>query len=88
MTVGVKSLDEYDAQGMQVRFAISPYGASETRAERLERWQQIGAYDPYCPGCAAIAAHPTLSPLAPPHRASRLCRSGMRPHCSCPACWG
>lgn len=81
------SLNEFDEDGRQTVFAISPRGASETRAERLARWERTGTYDPACPGCAGIAEHPTLDPFQPRHRASRLCRSGGRNHCTCDACF-
>jgi hypothetical protein len=81
------ALNEFDADGMQTRFAISPFGASETREERLARWQEIGAYDPDCPQCAPIPKHPTLMPFMPRHNPNPRCRSGGRPHCTCDACF-
>lgn len=82
------SLDVFDADGLQQVFAISPFGNSETREERLARWVVLGAYDPACAMCAKVAAHPTLSPFQPSHKPSGGCGSGKRPHCSCPRCWG
>lgn len=73
--------------GTQLVFAISPFGASETRKERLARWQARGWYDPDCEMCKAIPLHPTLRPFQPQHKAGAYCRSGGRPHCTCPGCW-
>jgi hypothetical protein len=81
------TLNEYDQDGRQTRFAISPFGNSETREERLTRWQEIGSYDPECPMCATIPAHPTLDPFQPSHAPNPRCRSGRRPHCTCDACF-
>jgi hypothetical protein len=82
------SLNEYDEHGVQTRFAISPFGASETRAERIARWEAAGSLDPDCPGCREFYEHPRLDPFAPHHRPGRMCESGKRPHCTCPLCWG
>lgn len=81
------TLDAHDENGMQTVFAISPFGTSETREERLRRWEVMGIYDPNCPMCAAIPDHPTLSPFQPSHKPSSMCRSGKRPHCTCDACF-
>lgn len=82
-----KSLEKFDADGRQTVFAISPFGASETREERLERWQQMGTYDPDCETCREVTRHPTLDPFMPSHKPSSMCRSGKRPHCTCSACF-
>lgn len=81
------TLNEFDANGVQTRFAISPWGNSETREERITRWTESGFADPECPGCVEILRHPTLSAFAPSHRPSPMCRSGARPHCTCDACF-
>lgn len=81
------SLNEFDADGKQIVFAIAPFGYSETRQERLERWQRSGHYDPSCEACKELAEHPTLSPFMPPHDPNSRCRSGKRPHCTCDACF-
>ncbi len=81
------TLDRFDVDGRQTVFAVQPFGASETREERLARWQAAGLYDPACPGCAAVPAHPTLSPFQPAHRSGARCQSGGRPHCTCDACF-
>ena len=83
-----KSVERFDEDGTQAVFAISPFGASETRAERLARWQAMGLYDPDCRQCAAILEHPTLDPFMPRHKPGARCQSGRRPHCTCPTCWG
>ncbi len=82
-----KSLDQFDADGVQTVFCISPFGASETRQERLDRWQAMGSYDPDCKSCEELAAHPTLNAFMPSHKPSSMCRSGSRPHCTCDACF-
>lgn len=82
-----RSVERFDEDGVQTVFAISPFGASETRAERLKRFEELGVYDPSCPQCEALAKHPTLDPFMPRHKASPHCRSGKRPHCSCDACF-
>jgi hypothetical protein len=81
------SLDEFDANGMQTRFAISPFGASETRQERLARWQAEGMYDPDCRHCQAARDSPSLAIPGPTHRINPRCKSGGRPHCTCDACF-
>ncbi len=81
------SLNRFDADGRQIVFAVQPFGASETRAERLARWQMTGLYDPDCPGCATVLEHPTLSPFQPMHKSGARCQSGGRPHCTCDACF-
>jgi hypothetical protein len=81
------SLNEYDESGVQVRFAIAPFGSSETRAERIKRWEEMGSLDPNCAACQEFYNHPTLSPFAPSHRPSSRCRSGGRAHCTCDACF-
>jgi hypothetical protein len=81
-------LNEFAADGTQTRFAISPFGSSETRAERIERLEKMGVIEPGCAGCREFYAHPTLSPFAPRHRPGTYCQSGRRPHCTCPTCWG
>jgi hypothetical protein len=82
-----KTVERFDGD-VQTVFAISPFGASETRAQRLERFEALGLYDPNCEQCRAIPAHPTLDPFMPRHRPGSRCRSGGRPHCTCPTCWG
>lgn len=82
------SLNEFDADGVQLVFAISPYGNSETRAERIARWEAMGAIDPNCGACRPVYEHPTLNPFQPQHRPGLTCGSGKRPHCTCPRCWG
>lgn len=81
------SLNEFDEDGRQVVFAVSPFGASETRAERIARLEAAGNLSPSCPGCREFYAHPTLGPFAPSHRPNPYCRSGKRPHCTCDACF-
>ena len=81
------SLNEFDEDGLQTRFAISPFGASESRAERLVRLAQLGTYAPDCEACRELADHPTLSPFMPAHTPSPRCRSGRRPHCACDTCF-
>lgn len=81
------SLAAFDAAGRQTVFPISPFGASETREERLARWQAMGHYDPDCEQCRPVAEHPTLSPFMPHHDPNPRCRSGKRPHCTCDTCF-
>lgn len=81
------SLNKFDENGFQTVFAISPFGNSETREERLKRWEEMGSYDPNCLTCREIPAHPTLTPFMPSHKAGRYCRSGARPHCTCDGCF-
>lgn len=81
------SLAAFDAAGLQTIFPISPFGATETRAERIARLTNLGLVDPDCAYCAEALAHPTLSAFMPSHRASPGCRSGRRPHCTCDTCW-
>jgi hypothetical protein len=82
-----QSLNVFDSEGRQLVFAISPFGNSETRAERLERWEKMGIYDPNCSGCKPILDHPRLDPFQPSHKPSSYCRSGKRPHCTCDSCF-
>lgn len=82
-----RSLDQFDADGRQTVFAISPFGNSETREERLARWTEMGYIDVDCPGCQEKLNHPRLDAFAPSHKPSPMCRSGKRPHCTCDACF-
>lgn len=82
-----RSVEAFDDNGVQLVFAISPFGASETRAQRLARLREMGAYDPDCKACEELANHPTLSPFMPSHRPGSRCRSGGRPHCTCDTCF-
>jgi hypothetical protein len=81
------SLAAFDAAGRQIVFPISPFGASETRAERIARLEALGVLAPGCPTCAPAYAHPTLSAFMPQHRAGAYCRSGKRNHCTCDGCF-
>ncbi len=81
------TLDRFDAEGRQTVFAIPPFGASETREERLARWQAVGLYDPDCAGCAPLRDSKMLCVYAPAHRSGARCQSGGRPHCTCDACF-
>ena len=83
-----KGLARFDEDGRQTVFPIAPFGNSETREERLARWEALGTYDPDCPGCKTIPEHPTLSPFQPCHKPLPSCGSGGRAHCTCPRCWG
>ena len=83
-----RRLNEFDADGVQTRFAISPFGNSETRAERITRWEALGVMNPNCGGCREMYEHPTLDAFMPRHKPSSFCRSGGYPHCTCPTCWG
>ena len=82
-----RSLAEFDADGNQTVFPISPFGNSETRAERIARWEAMGHLDPNCGACREFYDHPTLTPFAPNHRPNSYCRSGGRPHCTCDGCF-
>lgn len=82
-----KGVEVFDENGVQQVFAISPFGASETRQERLDRWQVLGTYDPACTYCLEMREHPTLNAFMPSHKASPRCRSGHRPHCTCDTCF-
>lgn len=82
-----KSVERFADDGKQTVFAISPYGASETREQRIARWEAMGSIAPGCPSCREFYDHPTLDAFAPRHRASRYCRSGGRPHCTCDLCF-
>jgi hypothetical protein len=85
-----KSVECFDADGRQTVFAIAPFGTFETRTERIVRLEAMGSLDPACATCQAEfypAPDPALV-FAPRHRASPHCRSGKRPHCTCPGCWG
>lgn len=81
------SVERFDAAGVQLVFAISPFGASETRAERISRLEELGVIDPACAACREAYEHPTLSAFMPSHKAGRYCRSGARPHCTCDGCF-
>lgn len=81
------SLNQFDAEGYQTVFAIAPFGNSETRAERLVRWAEMGVFDPDCKSCEEMSAHPTLNAFMPSHKAGATCRSGARPHCTCDGCF-
>jgi hypothetical protein len=72
---------------MQTVFPISPFGASETRAERIARMERLGVIDPDCETCKPAYDHPTLSAFMPQHRAGSWCRSGKQPHCTCDGCF-
>lgn len=82
-----RDLEQFTEDGIQTVFAIYPFGNSETRQERLKRWEEMGAYDSSCAQCATIPDHPTLSPFQPSHKASSRCRSGGRNHCTCDTCF-
>lgn len=82
-----RSVEEFDEDGKQLVFAIAPFGNSETRAERLERLEKLGSYDPNCKACEELARHKTLSPFMPSHKANPHCRSGGRNHCTCDGCF-
>ena len=81
------SLAEFDEDGRQVVFPISPFGASETRAERIARLEAMGSIAPDCAACREFYEHKTLDPFAPRHTASGGCRSGKRAHCTCDGCF-
>jgi hypothetical protein len=81
------TLNEFDEHGHQTVFAIAPFGNSETRAERIARWEAMGTLDPTCSACKEFYEHPTLSPFAPSHKPGSHCRSGKRPHCTCDGCF-
>jgi hypothetical protein len=65
--------------------------ASSEHQELLDRLIRLGSVDPNCATCAnsIIPAVKTTGqvPFQPSHRASPMCRSGRRPHCTCDACW-
>lgn len=82
-----RGVEVFDAAGVQQVFAICPFGASETRAERIARLEALGVIAPDCDYCKAAYAHPTLSAFQPQHRAGAYCRSGKRPHCTCSGCF-
>lgn len=81
------SVEQFDTDGRQLVFAISPFGASETRAERIARMEAMGSLVPGCAGCREFYEHPRLAPFAPSHRSGARCRSGGRPHCTCDTCF-
>lgn len=62
----------------------TPY---ESREQKIARLEASGDLDPGCHGCREFYAHPTLTPFAPPHKASRSCESGKRAHCTCDSCF-
>jgi ribosomal protein S12 methylthiotransferase accessory factor YcaO len=66
---------------------IAAYGRGlqkeQARAEEAARMEAAGRLD--CRGCAETYADPWR--IAPPHRASRYCESGGRPHCTCDRCF-
>lgn len=80
-------VERFDAEGMQTVFAIMPFGASETRAERIARLEKLGMIAPDCAYCREAYSHPTLNAFMPQHTASPRCRSGKRNHCSCDSCF-
>lgn len=82
-----KSVEYFTADGTQLVFAITPFGASETRQDRLDRLQEMGRFDPNCSYCSELFNHPTLSPFMPSHTASVRCRSGRHNHCTCDTCF-
>lgn len=81
------SVAEFDENGMQTVFPISPFGNSETRAERLARVEKMGLIDPDCSYCQEYYNHPRLSPMMPRHTASKRCQSGGHNHCTCDTCF-
>ena len=81
------SVERFDADGRQTIFAVSPFGNSETREDRLARWELAGLYDPECPACQEMRESPTLSWAGPRHKPSRRCESGKHLHCSCEVCF-
>jgi hypothetical protein len=82
-----KSVERFDEDGVQQVFAIAPFGNSETREERLKRWHEMGTIDLNCDYCKEMIDHPTLNAFMPRHRASTMCRSGRRSHCTCDTCF-
>lgn len=81
------SLARFDENGIQTIFPIMPFGATETRAERITRMEQIGIIAPDCSFCREAYEHPTLSAFQPSHTAGARCRSGKRNHCTCDGCF-
>jgi hypothetical protein len=62
----------------------------ETRSEALARWERMGWLVRDCPGCKEFYDTPEYpwAVFAPSHEVRDRCESGLKPHCSCPVCWG
>jgi len=67
--------------------ALCPGAPSSAYRERVFQMEKLGALVPGCPGCQEFYDHPRADPLAPSHRASSMCESGKRDHCTCDACF-
>jgi phage FluMu protein Com len=62
----------------------------ETREEALARMESQGMLDPKCPGCQEayqVLDRMPFNVFMPSHKASKYCKSGKRPHCTCDACF-
>ena len=61
----------------------------ETRQEAIARWEREGRLDPTCQGCEPFYASTGMpwDVMQPRHKASLLCESGKRAHCTCGVCW-
>lgn len=57
----------------------------KSRAIRAEVLAQFGKSNPDHPDCLSCLEASVFG--GPGHEASRMCRSGKRPHCSCSACF-
>ena len=60
----------------------------ELREEKIARLEASGDLDPNCITCQKyFYTDPNVDPFAPRHKASSLCESGHRPHCTCDTCF-
>lgn len=66
----------------------------EQRDDQIKYLEELGDLSPKCLSCQDLYAfyrkqwQPGMSaPMAPRHRASALCESGKRPHCTCNTCF-
>lgn len=66
--------------------------SEETPREVLNRWETEGISVPTCRGCevfyeAVARGEMPYNVFASRHRASKECKSGKRPHCTCDSCF-
>lgn len=70
----------------EAELAKAPHIPTETESEQILWLVSQGVIVEGCKGCEVFFREPGA--FAPRHKASSMCRSGKRSHCTCPVCWG
>lgn len=61
---------------------------AEQREERIKKMESVGWIAPDCEACRPVYEDPEAKEPMVHHRPSRCCRvGGVRPHCTCRACF-